>query len=90
MLIFDDPPARVTIEFGSEAFQHRFSRLFDLKEQRSAVAAREQTDCTERSHASDPDRLEGRPICDIGRIEIPQRSEVPNKAGAGGRRSIRH
>ena len=37
-MAFDDPPAGVTIEFGPEAFEHRFSRFFDLKEQRSAIA----------------------------------------------------
>jgi hypothetical protein len=36
-----DMPAGVTIEFGPEAFEHRFSRFFDLKEQRGAVTARE-------------------------------------------------
>src|SRR5262249_21611111 len=44
---------------GPEAFEHRFSRFFDLKEQRRAVPAREQTDRAERPHASDPYRLEG-------------------------------
>ena len=58
MLTFNDPPARVTIEFGPEAFQHGSSRFFDLKEERGAVAAGEQTDRTKRSHASDPDRFE--------------------------------
>ena len=55
MLTCDDPPARVTIEFGPKAFQHGFSRFFDLKERRGAVAACEKTNCTERSHAADPD-----------------------------------
>ena len=58
MLTFDDPLARVTIEFSSEAFQYGCSRFLDLKEQRSAVAAREQTDRAERANASDADRFE--------------------------------
>src|SRR5262245_24377312 len=49
----------MTVEFGPEAFEYRFSRFFDLKEERSAVPAREQTDRAERPHASHPDRLEG-------------------------------
>jgi hypothetical protein len=54
VLIFDDPPTRVTIEFGPEAFEHRFSRFFDLEEQRGAVPAREQSDRAKRANASDP------------------------------------
>ena len=49
----------MTIEFGTEALQHRFSSLFDLKEQRSAIPAREQTDRAKRPDASDSNRLEG-------------------------------
>src|SRR6516165_11431045 len=59
MLTFDDPPAGVTIEFGPEAFEHRSSCFFDLKEQRRAVPAREQTNRAKRPHASDSNRLKG-------------------------------
>src|SRR5262249_754155 len=59
MLTFNDPPSGMTIEFGSEAFEHRFSRFFDLKEQRGAVPAREQADRAKRANASHPNRLEG-------------------------------
>src|SRR5262249_28055379 len=59
MLTFDDSTAGMTVEFGPEAFEHRFSRFFDLKEQGSAVPAREQADRTERAHAADSNRLEG-------------------------------
>src|SRR5262245_27297869 len=59
MLTFDAAPAGVTIEFGPEALEHRFSRFFDLKEQGGAVPAREQTDRAKRPHASDSNRLEG-------------------------------
>src|SRR5262249_59845813 len=55
MLTFDDPPAGVTIEFGPEAFEHRSSCFFDLKEQRRAVPAHEQTNRAKRPHASDTD-----------------------------------
>src|SRR4051812_24806627 len=58
MLAFDAPLARVTLEFSPEAFEHGCSRLLDLKEEGSAVAAREQADRAERANASDPDRLE--------------------------------
>src|SRR5262249_47839087 len=54
-----DPPAGVTIEFGPEAFEHRSSCFFDLKEQRRAVPAREQANRAKRPHASDNDHLEG-------------------------------
>src|SRR6516164_6205690 len=59
MLTFNDPPAGMTIEFGSEAFEHRFSRFLALKEQRRADPAREQADRAKRPHASDSNRLEG-------------------------------
>src|SRR5262249_21346709 len=56
-LTFDDPPTRVAIEFWPEAFEDRLSRFLDLKEQRIAIAAREQTDRAERADAPDPNRL---------------------------------
>src|SRR6516165_9633928 len=59
MLTFDDAPAGMAIEFGPEAFEHRFCRFFDRKEQRVAVPAREQTDRAKRPDASDSNRLEG-------------------------------
>jgi hypothetical protein len=58
-LTVEDPSSGGTIEFGPEAFEHRFSRVFDLKEPRSGVRARKQTYRAERSHAPDPDRPEG-------------------------------
>src|SRR6516164_452028 len=77
MLTFNDPPAGMTIEFGSEAFEHRFSRFFDLKEQRRAVPAREQADRAKRAHASDTHCLEGYVT---ERVSIEQAQALRRKA----------
>src|SRR5882672_3826122 len=77
MLTFDDPPAWMTIEFGPEAFQHGSSCFFDLKEQRGAVATCEQTDRTECSHASDPDRFESYVI---ERVAVKQAQPLRRKS----------
>src|SRR5262245_2091834 len=58
-LTFDHAPARVILEFRPEALEHGFPRFFDLKKQRSAVAAHEQADGTEGTAASHPDNFEG-------------------------------
>src|SRR5262249_26023903 len=51
--------ARVPPEFRPEALKHGFPRFFDLKKQRSAVAAHEQADGAEGTDASHPDNFEG-------------------------------
>src|SRR5262249_51512516 len=58
-LAFDHALARVILEFRPEALEDGFSRFFDLKKQRSAVAAREQADGAESTDASHPDNFEG-------------------------------
>src|SRR5260370_2229322 len=47
------------LEFRPEALEDGFFRFFDLKEQRSAIAAHEQADGAERTDASHPDDFEG-------------------------------
>src|SRR5215467_4900524 len=49
----------MTVEFWCEALKHRFPGFLDLKKQRRAVAAREQTDGAERADTSNPNGLEG-------------------------------
>ena len=58
-LTFDNSAAGMTCELGAQAFEHRFSCLFDLKEQRSAIVARKQPDGAERADASNTDCFEG-------------------------------
>src|SRR5262249_30595685 len=58
-LALDHPTPGMTMELDAHAFQHRFARFLELKEQRRTIGAQEQADGAESTNAPNSDYLEG-------------------------------